>query len=188
MGRAGVQGVVITEHDVLWDRDELVKLNHLIAPCRVYRGVEVSTAEGHVVIIGIDRADTIWAGMPVAELAKVVENEQAAAIWAHPPLDSIQGPLGANVRNLSAAIDAVEVFSTVTTHEKSLAARVFARKHRLTEVAGSDAHYPEQVGAACTVFETMPADEKALAQMIKRGAGHPTRLDGAGPDWKSHVA
>jgi predicted metal-dependent phosphoesterase TrpH len=188
MEKAGVQGVVITEHDVLWARDELAELNRQMAPCRVYRGVEVSTAEGHVVVIGIDRSDTIWPGMPVGELARIVAAQQAIAIWAHPPSRSIREPLEASVRRMAAAIDAIEIFSTVTTSGKSRAARAFARKHQLTEVAGSDAHYPEQVGVVGTVFKTMPADEKTLAQMIKRGEGHPRRLDGAGPDWMPHVA
>lgn len=188
MRRAGLQALVITEHDVLWGRDELAELNRQTAPLRVYRGVEVSAREGHVVVIGLEGVAAVKAGLPVAELAEIMRCEQAAAIWAHPPEASLRTPLKADAEVLATAIDAVEVFSTVTRNETSRAARAFARQRGIVEVAGSDAHYPEQIGAVCTVFKTLPPDETALARMIKRGEGRPMRLGRSNPGRMHHVA
>ena len=188
MQRCGLQGAVLTEHDVLWGRDELAALNRLAAPCRIYRGVEVSTREGHIVVIGIERDDALKAGMKIAELAEFVQAEKAVAIWAHPPEASICVPFSAESRKIAASIDAVEVLSTVTINERSAAAEAFAKYHRLASVAGSDAHYPEQIGAVGTVFRTLPDDEKALARMIKQGEGQPMRWEQRRRDRICHVA
>jgi predicted metal-dependent phosphoesterase TrpH len=188
MKRSGLQGLVITEHDVLWGRDELTELNRLTAPCRVYRGVEVSAREGHVVVIGIEQADPIRPGMSVAELGALLQAQSAAAIWAHPPAALLREPFSAEVEAIAAVIDAVEVISTVTTDDKSIAAQVFAKRGRFAQVAGSDAHYPEQIGAVCTLFKMLPADERALACMIKQGEGLPIGLDRLHPGRICHVA
>jgi len=188
MQRSGLQGLVVTEHDQLWTRDELAALNRHIAPLRVFRGVEVSTRAGHIVVIGIEHTDGLRAGMALAELAEKVRAEQAAAIWAHPPEAMLRIPLSGEQEAIAGAIDAVEVFSTVTVKEKSDAALAFARHCRLTPVAGSDAHYPEQIGAVYTVFQVLPDNEKALAQMIKQGEGQPMGLGQTSPGRVYHVA
>lgn len=188
MQRSGLQGLVVTEHDVLWRRGELAAINRHIAPRRIFRGVEVSTRSGHIVVIGIERDDGLRAGMPLAELAEKVRAEQAVAIWAHPSTAMLRRPLTIKQAAMAAAVDAIEVFSTVTVREKSHAAQAFAKYCRLIPVAGSDAHYPEQIGAVYTVFRALPEDEKELAQMIKQGEGRPIGLGQANPGRVHHVA
>ncbi len=52
--RAGLDGLVITEHDALWPRDDVDRLaaDHGLL---LLRGIEVTTDIGHVLAFGFDR-------------------------------------------------------------------------------------------------------------------------------------
>lgn len=84
--RAGLAGIVITEHDVQWPLAELEALRDSCraSRLRLYRGVEVSALEGHYVVIGLEDSRGIRARMPLSSLAATVEAQGAALILAHP--------------------------------------------------------------------------------------------------------
>lgn len=166
---AGLDAILLAEHDVMWSPDELSAVQQHVAPTRLFRGAEVTTPDGHFVVVGLANLSGIPKGIDAVEMAVRVRAAGGAVILAHP-----QRSDGALVSRLSSIrVDAVEVFSATTRGAHSLAAHDIAKRWGCAEVAGSDAHALEVVGAANTLFERAPRDELELAAMIRRGLGKP---------------
>jgi predicted metal-dependent phosphoesterase TrpH len=175
MAAIGIHGLVLAEHNVLWPEEELAPLRRRLTPLKVFRGVEVSASAGHFVVIGLPAEAPIAAGMALADLAALARRHRAALIWVHPQ-QTAPPPTNCERDRIAGMVDAVEVASTATTDAHTPALQVLARQHRCAAVAGSDAHYPEQVGQAVTAFRRLPRSEMELAGMIRRGACRPLRL------------
>ena len=170
-----IDGLVITEHDRLWPKADIDELNRSLDRGRIYRGIEVSSRNGHFVVIGLERSDGIAPGIDIGQLIEKVHSQDAAIIWAHPslaygstpePLDSLHLPFG---------VDAVEVASSVTTGALIHEAERLADTLGCARVAGSDAHTLSRVGCAYTRFRTLPRNEAEMALAIRQGqctAGH----------------
>ncbi len=169
MVRCGLHGLVITEHDHLWSAEEIAALNVKLNNRRIYRGVEVSSRNGHFVVIGLNGLEGIARGIGVDDLVHVARSHNGAVIWAHPHLhyNNTPSPMAANA--MPAGIHAVEVASGLTTGNNTVEATAFAQEMGWATVGGSDAHVLSQVGCAYTLFPNLPADEKALAAAIRTG-------------------
>ena len=172
-----LSGIVITEHDKLWSKDEIRELNANLRGKRFYRGVEVSSLLGHFVAIGLESLDGIEPGISIEELTRSTRKKGAVLILVHHHLSNyaVKSPLKAQI--LPDAIDAIEVASTVTLGENQQEAERIAKSRGWIPVAGSDAHCIESVGRTCTVFPALPANEKELARAICLGLGIPIRMD-----------
>jgi predicted metal-dependent phosphoesterase TrpH len=164
-----LQGLVITEHDHLWASEDIAALNRSLTYGRIYRGVEVSSRNGHFIVIGLDRLPPPPPGISADDLIDYVRPSDAVVIWAHPYLmyDSTVAALSAD--RMPQAIDALEVASSITTGKHSRRAQALAIRRGWAAVGGSDAHTIGQVGAAYTLLTELPADEKALALAIRQG-------------------
>lgn len=169
MAERGLNGVVITEHDYLWPAEEIAALNRGLNGSRIFRGVEISSRNGHFLVIGLDALTDLEPGVSVKRILRVAREQGAAVIWAHPQLEYRQIVQPLKLCDIPKGIDAVEVVSTATCGEKSEAARAYARKLDCGAVGGSDAHVLDHVGKAYTIFDRMPGDEKELAAAICRG-------------------
>lgn len=169
MEKAGLDGLVITEHDHLWPAEEIARLNRSLKNRHIYRGVEVSSSNGHFIVIGLDEMDGIAPGISLDKLMPVIHSHDAAIIWAHPFLryGSIPEPL--NGFRMPPGLDAVEAASGVTNGKDSAATLAMARRMGWAIVGGSDAHIPGQVGCAYTLLADLPEDEKKLAAAIRKG-------------------
>ncbi len=165
----GLDGVVITEHDHLWTTREIAALNRDLSGPRIYRGVEISSRNGHFVVIGLDRLDAIGPGISVQRIVQQAREQGAAVIMAHPLYEYRQMTEPLDFDNMPDGIDAVEVISTVTRGNQVADITAYARRFGYSEVGGSDAHCLDQVGKAFTLFDHLPADEKELAAAICSG-------------------
>ena len=172
MTARGLKGVVITEHDVLWPKEEIAALNRDLDESRIYAGVEISSCNGHFVVIGLDSLEDLRPGVSVNRILQVAGEQGAAVIWAHPQLEYRQMVDPLKSCDIPNGIDAVEVLSTTTCGDQSVAARAYARDLACGMVGGSDAHILEHVGKAFTVFDLMPANEKELAAALRNGCYH----------------
>ncbi|HOV73881.1 MAG TPA: PHP domain-containing protein [Candidatus Hydrogenedentes bacterium] len=152
--RAGLDGLVITEHHYQWTPDELaalVECSHE-APFLVMAGFEYATARGDLLIYGLDAAEAshFAPGMPPEEAVARVHDRGGVCIAAHPT----RAGLGFDERLPNLPIDAIEVRSlNMKEHEQRLAAQL-ARQAGFRPVAASDAHQLEGVGRYCTDFDT----------------------------------
>ncbi len=167
--KTGLDGLVITEHDHLWPAEDIALLNRKLKDKRIYRGVEVSSSNGHFIVIGLDGLDGIKPGIGIEQLVPLIHFYEAAIIWAHPCLHygNIAAPL--NDSGMPPGLHAVEVASGVTGGKESLATRAMARRMGWAAVGGSDAHIPAQVGCAYTLLPELPENEKQLAAVIRTG-------------------
>jgi predicted metal-dependent phosphoesterase TrpH len=160
---AGLHGLVVTEHDAMWTEEEVARARRALRPeQRIYRGVEVTTSDGHYVVVGLPDATGLSPGMTPRTLVSLAHRSGAAVILAHPH----RGRAG-SFEAVPSGVDALELFGEPDQ------ARVLAlaRARGLAAVAGSDAHADERVGAAYTSFPRLPANERELAGLIVIGAG-----------------
>jgi predicted metal-dependent phosphoesterase TrpH len=164
---AGLHAVVLTDHDMLWELEELLPLRAAAPEMRLFRGIECSTSSGHLVVIGLDDAGALHRGIDFAEAVRIARRAGAAVILAHPYRDGQPEalPLG--------EIDALEIASTSFSQEESLRSIHLARSLGKPQVAASDAHALSRIGWAYTSFPRLPADERGLAEMIRAGEGRP---------------
>jgi predicted metal-dependent phosphoesterase TrpH len=184
-----LDGVVLTEHDVLWPEEEVHALNGKLHRGKIYRGVEVSSCNGHFVLIGVENLHPLCPGDPIEAVLLVAKAQGAAVIWVHPhqryrqithPLDEAIGDAsgeGFKENRMPSRIDAIEVASTVTKDRNCLRARRLAKRLGLSMVGGSDAHSAAALGQALTRFTHLPADEGALAAAIRLGRCEPFVAD-----------
>ena len=163
--RAGLDGVVLTDHDILWEEEEIELLRQRSPAIVIYRGIEVSAEGAHLVIIGLDDAGMLHRGIPVAEACAIAHQHAACVILAHPFRDA--DPAVVPVR----LVDAIEVGSTSFTVEEADLARRLARRMGKPQVACSDAHALSRIGWGWTEFPAAPGDELELAALISSGAG-----------------
>src|SRR5215510_12982192 len=79
--RAGLDAIVFTEHDTLWDERSLreIRERHNFL---VLAGVEISTDDGHILAFGIDRY--VFGMHRSRELASYTERANGALVAAHP--------------------------------------------------------------------------------------------------------
>jgi len=165
--RAGLAGVVITEHDIFWQDEEIELLRESSSQIAFFRGIEVSARGCHLVVIGLSETAPLAKGMSLEEVSAIAADQGAAVILAHPYRDADPSRLPVEL------VDAVEVGSTSFTKQEAFQARRLARKAHKPTVAASDAHALSRIGWAWTRFRQMPRNEHELARMIHAGLGRP---------------
>ncbi|MGD9212719.1 MAG: CehA/McbA family metallohydrolase [Desulfobacteraceae bacterium] len=170
-----LHGVVITEHDRLWKVEDIQKLQLQTRDIRIYRGVEISSASGHFLVIGIDNLSGIKPDISIEKLIDMIQSCGAAIILVHHHLvySNLKSPRA--VKDLPQLINAIEVVSSLTFDQHQIEAEDIARTRGWTAVGGSDAHHIEQVGTAFTIFKQLPKSEIQLAQAIQLGDCVPGR-------------
>jgi predicted metal-dependent phosphoesterase TrpH len=124
-------------------------------------GIEVSTTEGHVVVVGPNPPRRTEAGgMTPEETVTLAHERSCAAILAHPYRNSA-------ARNADADFDAVELNGKNPEHIRQ--SRRLAERLDLPLVGGSDAHYPVEIGRAYTLVDAPELTPEAVVDAI-RGA------------------
>ena len=163
----GLQGIAFTEHysyaasepiELLRERyrDEIL----------VLRGVELSAAEGHCLVFGVDTDRLDLAHAPVETLIRAVEREGGVVIPSHPYRGG--SGMGDMVHALQGIV-AIEGHNGCNHPSFNRRAIDAARRRRLPVTGGSDAHAPGEVGSCFTVFHGRMTAER-LVGMLKAGA------------------
>lgn len=124
-------------------------------------GVEVSTADGHLLCIGVKLPEMI--GVPAVEVERVVHELGGVTIPAH-PFDRWRAGIRPEVlRQLKTPV--IEVFNAaVTSRGFNLQALEHAEELGLVGTAASDAHHASAVGTAVTAFEM---DSLTVADLLR---------------------
>ena len=169
----GLDGIVVTDHDVLHASLRAAELAPRYGLVGI-PGVEVSTADGHLLALGVEEMPPHRA--PFSETVRWVRERGGCAVVPHPFQRSRHG---VRRKNLTDA-DAVEVYNSwLFTGYKNRRARRFADRHGYPRVAGSDAHKVQYVGRAYTELnldiEREEVSARAVLDAIRDGA---TGVDG----------
>lgn len=174
---AGLDAVVITEHDYQWEAGELAELNARAGGLVVLSGAEISTREGHFLVYGLPDLKAIGPGIALADLLRIVRSHGAAIVAAHPfrwdqdfaGLVAAHGP----------AFDAIELVSNNVTPETRRKAEEFLKATPMGVTGSSDGHEPDAVGCYYTEF---PGEVRTIADFVaalRHKAGRPRHRAGA---------
>jgi len=151
--RAGLHGIIITEHHYQWDLDELDELSNAAKEpgFLLLSGFEYTSLQGDILVYGLDAAQCERFA-PMEDAREVVPAFQAdggLCVAAHPTraglsFDDTIGEIG---------FDALEARSVnLQSHEQRLATRL-TEMLGLPALAASDAHQLEDVGAYALSFD-----------------------------------
>ena len=172
----GLDAVVITDHDVIGESKRAAAIAAEYGLIGI-PGVEVSTAHGHLLAVGVERMPP--RRRPYDETVAWIREHGGVAIVPHPfqrsrhgvrerniPVpDSGDGEVDANAAGADVTtaaaevvdtpeVDAIEVFNAwLFTGYRNRRARRFAAEHGYPGVAASDAHLLKYVGRAFTEVE-----------------------------------
>ena len=161
----GLSGIAITDHDTC-EAHEYLKGHPAPAGFLVVPGVEVSTAEGHLICLGVTLP--FLKGAPAHEVIEAVKSAGGIAIPAH-PFDRWRAGIRPAVLD-TLDLEVIEVFNAAVTsrsyNDKALA---YAEGRGLKMLAASDAHHSSAVGASTTAFEMNELSVPSLLAAIRRG-------------------
>ena len=172
--RLGLDGICLTEHQVLWPDDEIAKLARE-AQVRIFRGNEFTTNQGDILVFGYER--DVKELLTIQELREQVEAVGGFMIAAHPfrgfktfGIGQLQMTVEqACKRKVFDFVDAIEIRNgKLSDEENEMAARV-AERLGLPGTAGSDAHQVDEVGRWTTDFEREIADDAQLLEELRAG-------------------
>lgn len=151
--QVGLDGVVVTDHDTVEGARVVADLAEA-SPVTAIVGCEVSTADGHLLALGVDEAPPV--GEPLASTATRVRENGGVAVVPHPFQRSRHGASAAAI----GGVDGIEVYNahTLVNLRNEQAAR-YARRHGHPAFGGSDAHRPGGIGLAATALELHPGEQ-----------------------------
>jgi predicted metal-dependent phosphoesterase TrpH len=170
----GLDGIAMTDHNTcdavaymlskgLMREDGAAVDGFLILP-----GVEVTTAEGHLLCIGTTLPDPPkLKGKPARAICELIHERGGLAIPPH-PYDLFRAGIRFSVLE-TLPIDALEVFNAATTLRRyNKYAFKYAQERGLPMTAASDAHHAAAIGTAYTILNTDDLSVKGiLAQICK---------------------
>ena len=158
---AGLDAVVITEHDYQWQADELAEINANSRGLVVLSGVEVSTREGHFLVYGLPSLEGAEPGVSVGELLKLVRKHDAAIVAAHP--FRWDQDFAAIIAANGPAFDALELCSNNVTPETRRKTQAALQGTSMGSTGSSDAHEPDAVGCYYTDF---PGEVRTIRDFV----------------------
>ena len=171
--RKGLHGFALTDHNssdgcrYLLEKGLVREDGQPVDDFLVIPGVEVTTAEGHLLCLGVILP--YLKGKPAAEVCKIVHDMGGLAIPPH-PYDLFRAGIRQSVLD-TLEIDALEVFNAATTLKRyNKMAFEYATMRGLPMTAGSDAHHEAAIGTAYTILKTEDFSVRGILDQVKKGA------------------
>jgi predicted metal-dependent phosphoesterase TrpH len=173
----GLHGFAITDHNTceavtyLLQKGLMREDGKSVDDFLIIPGVEVTTAEGHLLCIGATLPDPPkLKGRPAHEVCNLIHERGGLAIPPH-PYDLFRAGIRFSVLE-TLPIDAIEVFNAATTLRRyNKYAFRYAQERGLPMTAASDAHHAAAVGTAYTILNTDDLSVQGiLAQILKSNA------------------
>ncbi|WP_277553811.1 PHP domain-containing protein [Halobaculum limi] len=152
----GLDGIVVTDHDAIEASLRAADLAPEYGLIGI-PGVEVSTAAGHLLAIGVEERPP--ARRPFTETVETVREMGGVAVVPHPFQRTRHGVRRRHIDDC----DGVEVFNAwLFTGYRNRRARRFAEAHGYPGVAASDAHHARYIGRAFTEVTVPEATHPAV--------------------------
>ncbi len=172
---AGLDGLVITDHDRLVTPEELTFLNRKYMPFRVFGGVEVTTHGEHVLVLGVwdDALEHGWWTYP--DLHAFVQARHGFLVVAHPfrfnreqlELDTERFPP-----------HALEGYSHNTPERVRSRILELAARLDVPVLSNSDAHHSSSIGAHYNALDQEPRNVETLIRLLEKEAFEPVAPHG----------
>ncbi len=165
--QAGLDGVAFTEH-YSYEASEFVE--ELRKPYKkeimIFRGVELSSADGHCLVFGVNTDLLSIKDASMEEVVRVVNEEGGVVIPTHPFRGN--NSIGDRVKDLN-GICAIEGHNGYSHYSQNLEAVKTAEEIGLPYTGGSDAHVPNEAGACYTEFDNEVTYDNFL-DLLRGGA------------------
>lgn len=174
---AGLDAIVFTEHDTVWDYRSIEELRAK-HDFLVLAGVEISTDDGHILAFGIDKY--VFGMHRSRELASYTQGVDGALVAAHPYRrqmpwfsrndEEYQAALDKASRNASYQyVQGLEELNGRGSDKENEFSQRLAEMMSLPGTAGTDSHAISDVGKCATYFERTIHDERELIEELKAG-------------------
>lgn len=161
--KVGLEGICIADHNTLKgsrEAKELAKEFDLV----VVRGMEVSSKDGHVLAYGID--SEFNRKRCALNTVRDIRKWGGLAAIAHPY--RWWSGVGQKL-TIKSTPDALETFNARSTEGHNKKASKLRTRMKVRQVAGSDAHYLEDVGRAYIISENPLGSEEEVLEAIRKG-------------------
>lgn len=170
--KRGLSGIAVTDHNTcdavkhlqragLIREDGAAVNGFLIIP-----GVEISTADGHLLCLGTTLPD--MKGCPAIEVLAAIHDRGGIAIAPH-PFDSFRAGIREEVLD-QLSLDALETFNAAVTMKSfNKKAAEYAARRGIAATSSSDAHHASAAGLCSTAYELPELSLKALLAAVPHG-------------------
>ena len=157
-----IKVAAITDHDSVRGCRATVELASAYPDILVIPGVEISTTQGDVVVLGTyELPPKPWTPEVVADFAKSIGG---VSIVAHPFRTYGMGERARNYK-----VDAIEVLNGGSSQDANDEAKEFAKILGLPGTAGSDAHQVSELFSVCNKVEAS-LNMDSILKAIKTGS------------------
>jgi predicted metal-dependent phosphoesterase TrpH len=170
---ARLNAFAITDHNTCEAVDYMLEHGLMRADGRpvdgllVIPGVEVTTADGHLLCLGC-RLPATLKGLPAVDVCRLAHEAGGLCVAPH-PYDLFRAGIREAVLD-TLPLDGLEVFNAATTLKRhNRKAYDYAQRRGLPMTAGSDAHHAGAVGVACTIIETEDFSVRGVLEATQRG-------------------
>jgi predicted metal-dependent phosphoesterase TrpH len=168
----GLDGVVITEHGVVWEEAELDELRGRHPGLLLLAGQEVRAWQrgrvaGDILLFGCRRR--FPRGVAAAEVIAAAKSDGGVAVAAHP----FRGELGLGEAIRWLSLDGLETLSGNCSPEENGRAGLMAESLGVACLGGSDAHRASEVGRFVTRFDGPVSSLEDLVRLVREGCCRP---------------
>ncbi len=157
--------ISITDHNTVngsIEALEIVREENL--PIIVLPGIEISTANGHLLAYGIER--DIESGIDMGEAVRLVRKWGGITSLAHPFQFYRHGAIRLKFFKI---VDCIEVFNAKSLMIFNKLSEYFCRRYGKGKTAGSDAHRAEFVGYGITIINPNDLSMDGILSALKSG-------------------
>ncbi len=174
--RRGLCIIAITDHDHIEGAKRVAQLlAQQNSSLQVITGVEVSTRQGHLLGLFVNKAPKVM--RPVEESIEAIKEQGGIVIVPHPFGRLVPSLSRAKIDALlekGYAIDGIELYNPSPANASMRSAvRAANQQWKLVETGGSDAHFWQHIGAAYTLFPGSSPDDlrRAILERSVRPGG-----------------
>lgn len=163
----GLNGVAVTEHNSFLASEPFETLKDKYdGRIRIFRGVEYSSHEGHVLIFGIkdDSFITLGVEAPIREVIKYAGEKNAVIVLPHPFRE--WSLLRSDIGGLQ-GVSAIEAYNGHNNKEENAKALIEANRLGLPTTGGSDSHNIAEIGSCFTEFHNEITYDNFLDELRK---------------------
>jgi len=156
-----IKAIAITDHNTTKGYHKVRKLASAYEDILIIPGIEVSTTEGDIIILGItEPPPRPWTPENIINYTK---QQNGITVAAHPYRAYGLGDFAKNYD-----FDAIEILNGISTPQANKMAQKLAKTMGLPGVAGSDAHRVDEMWAVYTEVQASSNTEEILTA-IKKG-------------------
>jgi len=166
--KAGLDGVVITDHNTLEGYKVAKKV---IKKIKLIPGIELKTDKGEIIVIyppeGLKKHMGLYEAVDMAR-------ENNSLITVPHPFDFFRDGLGDITADIKP--DAIEVFNSRAPFPfLNKRSERYAKEKGILAISGSDAHFPEEIGKTVVEYsgDLRTAMRKKKMEIIRRGYSIP---------------